>query len=262
MLKIRTHLVLMAAAILLPVVTFSTLALQQLRDGEREAALRGLHETARATALIVDRELASSLAALAVLATSSFLEAGDLQTFYQQAALLKRSSSWTILLDENGQQLINTLLPFGEKLPLGGNRNIVQKVMATQQPVTSDLQTGAVTKKPSTVLFVPVPAHGGKRYVLAQAFTAEFFNEAVSQHRTPPGWVVGIMGRDGRFIARNHRTKELVGQFAKPELTAAARSGRRPASPPDAGRRGRLRRLYAFGRCRLGDWGGRACRQH
>lgn len=226
MLKIRTHLALMAAAILLPVVVFSGVALQQLLDGEREAALHGLHETARASALMVDRELGSALAALELLATTPDLETGELKEFYKLAKPLSRGRpTWTLLLDENGQQLVNTLLPFGATLPNGGNRDIVRQVMATQKPLVSDLLVGAVSKKLSTALFFPVPTHGGKRYVLAQAFTAEFFNDAVSQHSTPPGWVVGIIGQDGRFIARNHRAQELVGQLAKAELTAAARAG-------------------------------------
>ena len=55
--KIRTLLVLMAIAILLPVVLAAGIVLNQIREGEREAALRGLRETARATSLIVDREV-------------------------------------------------------------------------------------------------------------------------------------------------------------------------------------------------------------
>ena len=226
MLKIRTHLVLMAAAILLPVVVFSAVALQQLRDGEREAALRGLHETARATALIVDRKLGSSRAALELLAASSYLERGDLQGFYKQAEVLKRATSWTVLLDENAQQLINTARPFGEKLPPspGILTDVARQVMATQKPMASDLLLGPVTKKLVTVLFVPVPAHGGKRFILAQAFTVDFFSEAVFQPNTPRNWVVGIIGRDGRFIARNLRGDELVGQPARADLMAAARA--------------------------------------
>ena len=224
MLKIRTHLVMIAATSLLPVVIFSAVALQLLRDGEREAALHGLHETARASALIVDRELGASLAMLELLVTSPSLETGDLRGFYDLAKPMSRSRPiWLILLDENGQQLVNTRLPFGATLPHGGNRDMVQQVMATQKPLVSDLLIGAVVKKPISALFFPVPAHGGKRYVVVQAFAAEFFNDAVSQHSTPPGWVVAIMGRDGRFIARNHRAAQLVGQPAKPELTAAAR---------------------------------------
>lgn len=226
MLKIRTHLVLMAAAILLPVVVFSAVALQLLRDGEREAALHGLRETARATALIVDREMASSVAALEQLAKSPYLENGDLQGFYRQAMLLnKRNTSWTVLLEANGKQLVNTAFPFGEKLPppAGALTGLAQQAMASEKPMASDLLLGPATKRMLTVLFVPVPVHGGKRYLLTQAFTVEFFNDAVSQPRTPRNWVVGIIGRDGRFIARSHRAGERVGHAASADLMAAAR---------------------------------------
>lgn len=225
MLTIRTHLVLMATVILLPVVIFSAIALQQLRDGEREAALRGLQETARATALTVDRELARSVAALEQLGRSVHLESGDLQEFYKQAAVLnKQATSWTVLLNENGQQLINTARPFGAELPSspGPNARLAQQVIATDKPLASDLLLGHVTQQLVTVLYVPVPAHGGKRYVLTQAFAVEFFREAVFQPNTPSNWVVSIMGRDGRFIARNLKFSEVVGRPARAELLTAA----------------------------------------
>ena len=170
MLKIRTYIVLMAAAILLPVVVFSTISLHLLRNGERDAALRGLHETARATALTVDREMASVVTALELLARSPYLESGDLQAFYKQALQAnKRATSWTMLLDENAQQLINTARPFGEPLPSPRPPDMVQKVMAAQKPLVSDLMLGQVTKKLITVMYVPVPAHGGKRSGAARA---------------------------------------------------------------------------------------------
>ena len=223
MLKIRTHLVLMAVAILLPVVVFSTVALQMLRDGEREAALRGLQETARATALTVDRELASSVTALELLARSPHLESGDLQAFYKQAALLnKRPTSWTVLLDKNAQQLVNTARPFGEALPPPRDTGRVQEVMQTQNSLASDLIVGQVTQKLVTVVYVPVPAYGGTRYVLAQIFAIEFFNDTVFQPNTPSNWVIAIIGRDGRFIARNLNAQELVGKPAKADLMKAA----------------------------------------
>ncbi|MDB5869034.1 MAG: integral rane sensor hybrid histidine kinase [Polaromonas sp.] len=226
MLKIRTHLVLMTAAILVPVVVFSAVALQMLRDGEREAALRGLHETARATALTVDRKLASSVASLELLGRSPYLESGDLRGFYQQAALLnKHPGSWTVLHDENGQQLINTARPFGEKLPRSKDRlkNLAQKIITAEKPLMSDLIVGQVTKKLVTVLFVPIPVHAGKRYLLTQAFTVDFFNEAVVQPNTPDNWLIAIIGSDDRFIARNLRV-ERVGQLANLALVAAARA--------------------------------------
>ena len=98
MLKIRTYLALVSAAVLLPVAVFSAIALDMLRDGERDAALQALTESARATQQIVDRELAGIVGALEVLATSPHLENGNLEAFYQQAMLLKREESWTVSL--------------------------------------------------------------------------------------------------------------------------------------------------------------------
>ena len=145
-------------------VVFSAVALQLLRNGEREAALHALQETAQASALIIDRDLGASVAALKLLVKAPYLETGDLEGFFKLAKPLGNDGlSWTVLIDEEGQQLVNTRLPFGEALPNGGNRDIVQQVMATQKPVVSDLQVGSVSKKHSAALFFPVPAHGGKR---------------------------------------------------------------------------------------------------
>lgn len=223
--KIRTHLVLMAIAILLPAAIFSGLALEQLRDGERDAALRGLHETARAMTLTIDRELASSTAELEHLGRSVALETGNLRKFYQEAAKLQKSPrSWTVLLNENGQQLINTARPFNETIaPSSGTTiGLARQVMATQKPIASNLLRGHVTQKLVTVLYVPVPAHGGTRYVLTRAFSVDFFDQAIDLQHAPSDWLIRIIGRDGRIIAQNASTGQQVGQPVIAKLTAAA----------------------------------------
>ncbi|MES2978395.1 MAG: ATP-binding protein [Pseudomonadota bacterium] len=225
MLKIRSHLVLMALAILLPVMVFSAVALDLLRQGEREAALRGLHETVRATALLVDGELGSSVSALELLAASPYLESGDLGGFYEQASLLnKTSSSWCLLLDASGRQIMNTRLPFGSPLPAGDVLPTVREVVATQRPYTSNLMTATLDSQMVTTLYVPVRAEGGNRYVLAQSFAVDFFTKAAFSRATPPGWIVAVIDREGRFVARNQRSAELIGKPARPELVAAAKA--------------------------------------
>lgn len=227
MLKIRTYLVLMAIAILLPTAIFSAAALQQLRNGERDAALRGLHETARAMALTIDRELTRSTTMLEHLGHSPSLETGDLRKFYQEAAQLQKSPrSWIVMVDENGQQLINTARPFTETLyhSTGTTTSLARQVIATQQPIASNLLRGNVTKKLVTVLYVPVPAHGGTRYVLAQAFSVDFFDQAIERQHAPTGWLIRIIGRDGRIIAQSASASPQVDQPATAELTAQART--------------------------------------
>jgi len=221
--KIRAYLVLMAVAILVPVLIFSTVALKMLQNAERTAAIGALHETARATALAIDRELKSSESAMRVLGASPSLENGNLQLFYKQAKTADLGkNTWTVLFDSQGQQLINTLIPFGSPLPAPGGKDRIQHVMKTQQTYVSNLLMGPIVKRPVTTVNVPVPVENGQKYMLLQAYNADYFKRIISNPRTPKSWIIGIIDRDGRFIARSQRSEELVGQYARPEVVQAA----------------------------------------
>ncbi|NHZ81295.1 response regulator [Massilia sp. CCM 8695] len=222
--RIRTYLFLMAAGILVPVVVFAGLALDMLQNAEREAALRGLRETSNSIALLVDRELYSAEAALRVLGGSPSLAEGDLKAFYAQARRANRGSTgWTMLLDEQGRQLINTALPYGSALPTRGAPVLVKHVIATQKTYVSDVMNGPVIKGLVTTLTVPVPIDDGKRYVLTVAFSTDHFTRLMASVDVPPGWLVAIIDTQGRFISRNLNPEGRIGTPARPELTAAAR---------------------------------------
>ena len=221
--RIRTHLVLMASAILLPMALAAGIALEKIRDGEREAALRGLRETVRATALIVDREVQGSLSGLKALGNSANLETGDLQAFYAQATALNQLPDvWTLLLDADGKQLVNTALPYGTPTPPPVSGDRVRKVLESQLPAATDLFVGPATGKLVTTVYAPAKAAGGKSYVVAQAFMVDHWRKTALQQDLPANWIVAVIDRNGRFIARSHKAQELVGQQARPELVAAA----------------------------------------
>ena len=115
---IRAYLFMMAAGILIPVILFSGIALNMLQNAERDAALGALSETANSIALRVEREMYSAEAALKVLAASPSLARRDYAAFYDEAKVTNRDQLiWSVLLDKDGQQLINTSVSFGEKLP-------------------------------------------------------------------------------------------------------------------------------------------------
>ncbi|NHZ35873.1 hybrid sensor histidine kinase/response regulator [Massilia rubra] len=220
---IRAYLFLMAAGILVPVIVFASLALAMLQNAERDAALRGLRETANSIALLVDRELYSAEAGLRVLGGSPSLAEGDLKAFYAQARRANRGSTgWTVLLDAQGQQLINTFLPYGSELPKPHAGGLVRQVIATQKTYVSDVIPGPVVKGLVTTVTVPVPIDDGKRYVLTVAFSTDHFTRLIASVDVPPGWVVGIIDSKGRFIARSQNPGALIGKQARPELVAAA----------------------------------------
>jgi signal transduction histidine kinase len=201
--RIRTYLALMVAAVLVPVMLFSTLSLNMLLKAEREAALKGVRETARISLVSIDRELTNTQSALRMLATSTYLASGDMEGFYAQARYAdKAAGTWTTLLDENGQQLINTAVPYGTPLPPAASGARVAAALAAGTPQVSNLIRGVITQALMVVVDVPVLAPSGKRYVIAQGFKVEHFNEVLQQVNAPSTWLAGVFDRNGITIAR------------------------------------------------------------
>ena len=213
----------MAAAVLLPMVLASVIALDKIREGERKAALHGLQETVRATALIVDREAQGALSALRALGNSAYLRNGDLRGFYDQAAALdQKPDIWTLLLDDQGQQLVNTLVPFGSPLPPPVARERVAQVLGSGKPLVTDLILGPVTRKLQITIYLPVRLPDGRSLVVAQGFSVDRWRQVSLYQQIPADWIVAVIDRQGKFIARSHKSAELVGSPARPELVAAA----------------------------------------
>ncbi len=215
----------MAAAILVPVVIFSALALHMLRSSVREEALRGLGETANATALVVDREMASSVASLELLAASPSLEVGDLATFYEQARLLNNDQmSWIMLIDVLGEQVLHTQVPLGEAVPQALLFDDMWKAVESKRPVISSLTRNALDGSLMTLVYVPLKTRTGKTFVVAKGFSLGFFTKTTFERNTPPGWVIALLDHEGRFIARNFNHDLRAGQQARPELLAAIKA--------------------------------------
>ncbi|MFZ6644924.1 ATP-binding protein [Undibacterium sp. TJN25] len=232
--KIRTQLMFIAAATLLPVVVFSAVALNLLLEAERNAALKNLREAARAMALIVDSELGNADAALRVLATSRALASKDLRGFYEQAKSADRGpGSWTLLFNYNGEQLINTLLPFGNTLPSSADLLRVQaskmelksvlEGVAGNRTYVSNLLKSPLTGRLVTTVNVPVQLPGDMKYLLTETFAADYFVRVLSHGNIPSSWTLAIIDRDGNFISRSRGADQLIGKPARPELIRAAR---------------------------------------
>jgi signal transduction histidine kinase/ActR/RegA family two-component response regulator len=224
--KIRSYLALCVFALLIPVILFSWVAMSDMQNSAREVALRGLKETARSTALVVDREPYSAQTALTVLRASAYLESGNYAKFHEQAMTANyRNSRWAELWDENGQQLVNTSMPYGSPLPppTAFAANETKTHWEAGKTVLSNLAPGRVSKSLQTSLTLPVVTLSGKRYLLAIVFSTDHFKPAVTDSRVPKEWVVAIIDGNGKFIARSLDAANKIGVDARPELVAVAR---------------------------------------
>ncbi|GGC62283.1 hybrid sensor histidine kinase/response regulator [Undibacterium terreum] len=232
--KIRTQLMLIATATLLPVVVFSAVALNLLLDAERNAALKNVGEAARALALMVDGELGRADSALRVLSTSRALAEGDMRSFHAQAKSADRGpGSWTLLFNYQGQQLINTLRPFGNALPssaelLNAQANVlglkgVLDGVSGNRTYVSNLLKGPLTGRWVTTVNIPVSLPGDVQYILTETFAADYFMQLITRSNIPSRWTVAIIDRDGNFISRNRGAEQMIGKPARVELIKAAR---------------------------------------
>jgi signal transduction histidine kinase/CheY-like chemotaxis protein len=221
--KTRTYLIMMAAAILLPVMVFASIGLNMLLTWERESRLRGLQETARAIALTIDREVAAAESALRVASHSALIEQDDFRKLHRMLSVSNEiPDSRIVLSDYQGRQLVNTGVPYGTRLPtIGGEW--AAPAFDSQKTTVSNYFVGPLTGKPTVAVNVPVPSEKGKRYVLSQRFHAEYFNKVFQANDLPANWIVGIFGSDGISIARSFRPEGFIGKPVRREVFEAAR---------------------------------------
>ena len=219
--QIKAYLYLMAAAILVPVILFAGLTLRLLEQAETEQALNGLSAAARSVALLVEDELADAETALRALSVSPALASGDLAAFRREALAATRGpASWTILMDGDGRQLLNTLLPAGVALPSEPQEGLAV-LFAQQRALVSNLMPGRISGRLMTYVELPVTI-GERRYVLAEGFSNEHFRRHLGA-AVPADWQVDVVDRNGKLVSTNLGSVELVGQPAPPAVLAALR---------------------------------------
>ncbi|MCB4820178.1 sensor histidine kinase [Roseicella aerolata] len=222
-LGLRTHLVLLVVLALAPALLLGAATTWQLGMAYRRAADTGLASTARALATALDRELETAMTALTTLAASPFLEGGDVEPTYHQAAAVGRAfGGWVALLDRDLRQVFNTRLPLGAELPVGAGNPFVARAIATGTPVVSDLFMGATARRPVVAVFRPLPpgtagAAVGERRVLLLAFGPERLASLLERQDLDRAGGFAVLN-DGahRVVARSAEHGRFLGQQAPP----------------------------------------------
>jgi signal transduction histidine kinase/ActR/RegA family two-component response regulator len=217
---IRFWLICLVVACVLPVtLAAGFLIINSYRQNNANVG-RSTIATSRALMQAVDAELYGVQSALQALATSPHLTSGDLAGFHQQAreALKVVVGGNVVLTDSTGQQVLNTLKPFGEALPRHGQPDQVRRIFETGKPVISDLFLGPVFDSWVIAVEVPVFSDGKVIYSLAMGLTPERLSEILHRQNIPPNWVAAIFDSTGTIVARTHAPEQFVGKKGAPEF--------------------------------------------
>jgi signal transduction histidine kinase/ActR/RegA family two-component response regulator len=207
----------------MPMVVSSAVALAIFLQHEHQTMRRSAVERVRALSTAVDASLLSSATTLEALATSRELDRPDgLPVFYADAErVLKSQPDWrTINLAlPSGEQLLNLLRPLGSPLPEVLERPSFDAVITTGQPALGDLVSG-LSGKEGVAVRVPVIRDGVLRYVLAAIVKPESLSDLLSRQNVPGDWVVSVLDRRHRLVARTRGIEQYLGQLASADLIA------------------------------------------
>jgi PAS domain S-box-containing protein len=252
-LSIRSLLAAFAVAILAPTLLLTGLLVWRFVDQERRRAESDLSELARGVLLSIDRDLVGIESALQALTTSRALKRGDYESFYRQASEAKAFNGTNVVArDLNGQQLINTRLPFGAPLPIA-NSNADRRAAETRGPYVSDLIQGSVAAQPLFLVNAPVFSENGSDIIafVNMSVPPERVRDVIQRANRPAGWSVAVIDRTGRIVSRVPEHDAFMGKPAEAAFLAKAQG---PQGWSDGDVQGDAEMLTAYARSPRFGW--------
>lgn len=206
------------------VLTF-ILVIAQHRQNAAEARAGAL-ATAHALSIAVEHQLLEIQTALEVLASAASLSRGDLAQFHERAATLHAIIGATniVLLDSKGNQVVNTLRPWGAELPMLGEQAPLLLVIRQGAPMARAV-VAPLTGAPVAVVAVPVRFAGEVRYALAASIPFKRFQALLAQQQLPASWIGAVVDGTGLIVARTTQSEQFAGKSAAPALRQALTTG-------------------------------------
>jgi PAS domain S-box-containing protein len=221
--SIRWYLAGLIAASILPLLCALALVLAYLQRAEVARQRSAVLSSAQRLGSLVEREMDGFVAAIQGLATSDALAKEDWAAFDRQAReLAKRRGSAIALRRLDGQQIVNTYVPFGTPLPVSTDpvlRAADLKAAQTGSPVVSDLYVGAVARRLFVLVVVPVPLDGPPKYLLNMAILPEALSSLIA-NGTDKEAVAVVLDSRHRIIARSSDIASFIAKSASPDQIA------------------------------------------
>lgn len=252
--SLRASLLALVAWCAIPLVLVAAALVWQVYRLQRSELFNGNVQQARRIATAVELELSAIESSLRVLSTSPALLAGDLASFHAQArqAVSTQIARNYVLLDRQGRQVLNTLLPFGAPLPRQGNPPQLGRVFSGEGAVLTGLFTGPVTNRPILAMGVPVWRGGEVRYCLSMGLEPAAVSRVLARQSLQSGWQVSVLDGAGTVVAQLPEAGPMVGRQADAGLRAGI------AGQSEGYLRALTveneRTLAGFRRLAMGDW--------
>lgn len=249
---IGAYLVALAAVIALPLIAFVIFLILRLEEQQRAILNADTQDDARSIARAIDQELRDAITTLKLISTSPELDTSDLEGFHNRTQnSLRGSSRYVLVVDQNGQQLLNTRVDYGIPLPPLSDQDTFALAKKTQQIQVSNILFGNTSKRWVFNVVMPLAEKsrpsGADVLVLTQ--NAEDLQRLMSTEGLPKGWSVGVVDRHGNVVTA---TNAVSGEPAPiPPGTQALMTG---ASGTIEDITGRNKLMYGYAKLAPWDW--------
>lgn len=249
---IGAYLVALAAVIALPLIAFVIFLILRLEEQQRAILNADTQDDARSIARAIDQELRDAITTLKLISTSPELDTSDLEGFHNRTQnSLRGSSRYVLVVDQNGQQLLNTRVDYGISLPPLADQETLALARKTKQIQVSNILFGNTSKRWVFNVVMPLAEpprlSGAADLVLTQ--NAEDLQRLMSTEGLPKGWSVGVVDRYGNVVTA---TNAVSGEPAPiPPATQALMTG---ASGTIEDIAGKNKLMYGYARLAPWDW--------
>jgi two-component sensor histidine kinase len=220
---IAVHLALFVIGTLTPVLMIVTVMLIDAARLRRDDSLHDAKTAVRHLNATIEVEIRKAIAVAETLATSRALATGDYATFDGQARdVANRLKLVIVSRDLTGQQRTSTAAAPGEPLPVSNETILEVDRLAAQRkaPVVSGLVTGTVMNAPLVIADIPILTGPKVVGFIDVVLRPQRIGEILGQD-LPEGWIAGVVGVDGRLIARSVEQDRYIGTINRRYLDAA-----------------------------------------
>ena len=201
----RHWLTRLVAATLAPILIVSGILVWRADRTASDAFEERALSLARQVSAAVDQELVVFQSTLQALASLPTIRRNDWQSFYAQADEVEGVRGAVVVVrDRNGQQVINTRVPFGTDLPQATDPTLLgadAEVLRTGAPTVTDLFTGTVSTSNLVAVVVPVFRSGRPEFAMSMGLPLNAIGELLARQGIPDEWTVAVLDSADNTVA-------------------------------------------------------------
>lgn len=219
------YITLLVLVSIIPLLFFAAVVLYRGLDAQNRIVASLLKTSTVSVNRVVEQNVSNMLTTLKVLSSADALRRGDYAAFHSQAGrALEGTGSNLLLIDRNGNQLLNTRRPYGQPLGPASDTDSVKAAFEAQGPLVSDIFFGRTAGAWVFNVYQRVRLRSGEDVLLTLTQEAQNMAGAVTRDGLPQGWNAALIDKQGNVIVSSD-SSEATGRPFFMEIVPALRVG-------------------------------------